>query len=111
MKLSREQADVLARVFERYIYDTERHITNNFRFHVEHPKNKNLLVELVQDMTLLVEIYPFVSGNRAIENSIEERLSKYQSKEELTKIVENNLPPTEEDIYGLLPNIDNDKGT
>lgn len=106
MKLSYDQARTLARVCERYVYEAERYIKNNFRGHVEFPKNKNLLVELVQDMTLLAEIYPNLLSHPVLENGIESRLEMFESRTRPQEVIENNLPPTEDDLYGLLSNVD-----
>jgi hypothetical protein len=106
MKLTFEEAGILARVFERYAYEADRYIDRNFKGHVEHPKNRNLLVELIQDTTLLAKIYPSLCRDKTIHEGIVERLEEFELKVQPKEEVENNPPPTEEQIYGLLSDFD-----
>ena len=124
MKLSYEEALILARIFERYVSEAEKYILANFNGHIEYPKNRNLLVELVEDTSLLRKIYPFLNQGSSLNDSIEERFKKFGSKEtkvtpprkyktvlidDVSELGSNfdTRVPTEEEFAPLLRSIDN----
>jgi len=74
MKISSDDAMVIARVLERYMIYAQRFMEKGFNAHPESLRNQNLFVETAQDLALITKLYPAFAGGKDIAQAVQERI-------------------------------------
>jgi hypothetical protein len=75
VKISAEDASVLARVLERYMIYASRFMEHGFGVHPESLRNTKLFVETAEDIALVTKLYPAFSGGKPVHEGVQERVA------------------------------------
>jgi hypothetical protein len=105
MKISSDQAVIIARVLERYYVYASDLMAKGFTIHPENLTNSNLFVETAEDLNLISIIYPAFSQGEAISEAVSRRIQASQlpdPKKPIKPVPIVNVAPTEDDIMSLI---------
>jgi hypothetical protein len=78
LKISADDASILARVFERYMIYAERFLEKGFSTHPENLRNTKLFVETAEDIALVTKLYPAFAGGRPVHEGVQDRVANTQ---------------------------------
>ena len=78
MKISADQARIMARILERYYLYADRFMSSGFSTHPESLRNTNLFLETAEDLNLIATMYPAFSGGKSIQDGVSTRIQSSQ---------------------------------
>ena len=78
MKISSNDADILARIFERYMIYAERFMEHGFGNHPESLRNTNVFIETAEDISVITKLYPAFTEGRTLSEGIRDRIESTQ---------------------------------